>query len=108
MNVKLLKKVRKRFSIHHYPDGIFIGDHHYNYDLFVMYDNTNEYGTLYAQHKEKVDSYRQFCEAEKIFDTEVDCINYLKSCIIKRLIDDGYGTARRNRVNKKSKKVWYI
>lgn len=108
MNVKLLKKVRKRFSIHHYPDGVYIGNEHFNFNLFVMYDNENEFGTVYAQLHRKPKCGRQAVDKDEIFDTEVDCINYLKSRIIRRLIYEGYGKARRNRVNKKSKKVWYI
>ena len=107
MNVKLLKKVRKRFSIHHYPAGVYIVNDHINFNLFVMYDNKNEYGTVYTQLHRKPNCARQAVDKDEIFDTEVECINYLKSRIIRRLISEGYGKARRNRINKKSKKVWY-
>jgi len=36
MKVKLLKKVRKRFSIIHLPKGMFYLDEEYNYNLFKI------------------------------------------------------------------------
>jgi hypothetical protein len=107
MNIKLLKKVRKRFSIHHCPNGVYIGFDHMDFNLFVLYDKESEYGTVYAQLHRKPNCGSQAVNNTEIFDTETDCINYLKSRIIRRLTNEGYGNARRNRVNNKSKKVWY-
>ena len=43
MKVKLLKKIRKRYSITHYPNGIYLGDRFWEGPLTCLLDNTNEW-----------------------------------------------------------------
>lgn len=109
MKVKLLKKVRKRFSIIHMPNG-FVTDfdgEHYDYNLFKLTDAKDSFGyrTRYAQLG-KSDGHRQFCDG--IFDTEKECIEYLKSIIIVRLRGEGYKQRKDQSIKLKEKKVWFI
>jgi len=94
MNVKLLKKVRKRFSITYYPDGVYIArDSFYEGPLVFLYDGDNpEYGY----------EIRVVCQAR----TMQMAIDELKDAIIQKLKNDGYGAARHKRVNNKGIKVW--
>ena len=103
MKTKLLKKVRKRFDITHYPKGIMICNTHYNYNLYVLTDKTNSFYQIYAELGSN-----KFTGHKEIFTTEKQCIDYLKSVIIKRLIHEGYSKNRNNRLINKSKKVWYV
>lgn len=45
MKVKLLKKIRKRYSIVYYPNGVYLYDDFFKGPLTVLYDNENEYRT---------------------------------------------------------------
>lgn len=46
MKVKLLKKIRKRFSIIHMPKGFVDNDGDlYDYNLFKLVDKSNDYST---------------------------------------------------------------
>lgn len=104
MKTKLLKKIRKRFEIIHMPNGLISNGDIYEYNLFVLKDSTNSYYSHYSQcgHKE---SERQFCSPEQIFSTEKECIDYLKSVIINRLIGEGYEGVKSKKIKKSYKKV---
>jgi hypothetical protein len=43
MKVKLLKKIRKRYSIIHYPNGVYLGDRFWEGPITCLRDNTNEW-----------------------------------------------------------------
>ena len=43
MKVKLLRKVRKRYSITHYPNGLYMSDIFYAGPISILWDNNNEY-----------------------------------------------------------------
>jgi hypothetical protein len=107
MKVKLLKKIRKRFVITHYPMGITQYDHRYHFNLFRLTDNYNEYFDCFTQPKRK-ETKIQFSSYDKIFETEAECINYLKSVIINILRSEGYRGKKDKIFKDKSKKVWYV
>ena len=109
MKVKLLKKVRKRFEIFHLPNGFTDYDGNiYDSNLFVMYDNNNEYNREYVQLGINTRKAYQFCCPDKIFNTEKECMNYLFQYIILRLRKEGYKGRKDNVRFKSSKKVWYV
>lgn len=45
MKVKLLKKIRKRYQIVYYPNGVYFYDDFFEGPLTVLYDSENEYRT---------------------------------------------------------------
>jgi hypothetical protein len=108
MKVKLLKKVRRRFTITHLPNGyvggVYYGNH-YNYNLYLLKDNENSYYERFAQLGRKPN--KQYCEDSAIFNTEQDCIEHLKKDIIERLRMEGYRGRKDNQINKQHKKVWH-
>ena len=112
MKVKLLKKVRKRFEIYHLPNGFTDSNgYKYKYNLYRLEDY--KYGFLwdaYAQLGGKLvnnnDKFKNF--TDDIFDTEQECIAYLKSRIISRLRQEGFRGRKEKNIEKKIKKVWYI
>jgi hypothetical protein len=106
MKTKLLRKVKKRFEILHYPKGITIHNDHYNYNLFQLVDNDN--CDLYDKYAQlgKGENGRKF--VDEIFDTEKECIDYLKSRIIKRLRNEGYKQRKDKIIQNSVKKVWSI
>jgi hypothetical protein len=107
MKVKLLKKVRKRFEIFHLPNGKMFDNIHYNYNLFELVDNDGGYWPYdkYAQLRAVSGKYK-FCES--IFDTEKECIDYLRNNIIKILRSETYNqSSKSKRINNNRIKVWY-
>jgi hypothetical protein len=99
MKVKLLKKVRKRFQIVHYPNGLCGFE---SKDIFKLSDNQNSYFSIWAQcHK---DGDPLFCE--DTFPTKSECVNFLLGEIIKKLREEGH---RQRRFIKKyeMKLIWY-
>ena len=108
MKVKLLKKVRRRFSIVHMPKGLITSARHFKHNLYEMTDRENSYATVYAQLGKTVTTGNQFCDDDEIFDTAAECINYLKARIIKILISEGHRNAIMRRAIGSQKKVWHI
>lgn len=104
MKVKLLKKVRKRFSIEHYPEGVRIGDTFCNYNVFFLLDNSGEYAHTYCELKNE-DEKINFCSMKA--ETSVECINLLLDVIIQRLRVDYSNLGKRGFGRIKSSKVWY-
>jgi hypothetical protein len=43
MKVKLLKKIRKRYDMTHYPNGVFISNKFYNGPITILTDNNNSF-----------------------------------------------------------------
>jgi hypothetical protein len=107
MKVKLLKKIRKRFVITHHPMGITVFNHRHHFNLFRLTDNYNEYFECFAQLKRE-ETEIQFSSDDKIFETECECINYLKSVIINILRNEGYRGKKDIIFKDKSKKVWCV
>lgn len=105
MKVKLLKKVRKRFSIEHYPEGVRIGNEFCNYNVFQLTDNGGEYYNTYCELKKEEDEKINFCA--KKAKTEKECINILLEVIIERLRKDYSNLGKRGFARIKSSKVWY-
>ena len=102
MKVKLLKKVRKRFSIIHYPKGLVSCGEHFDYNLFKLTDDSNECFEKYAQ----LGDIKERKYTEKIFETEKECIDYLKSIILQRLRKEGNLGSKDKKLRNNLKKVW--
>jgi hypothetical protein len=105
MKVKLLRKVRKRFEILHLPKGFIYSGKRFEYDLFRLIDSTNEYYDRYAQLKFDDSKEIQFCDSKQIFDTEKECIDYLKSLIIFRLRQEGHRGIKDKKMKLATKKI---
>jgi hypothetical protein len=107
MKTKLLKKVRKRFSIVHYPKG-YISDSNYHFDhnTFKLFDKKID--SEYFPHRERVTVNTCSFNYDKSFNTEQEAINYLKGQIIKILREEGYKQRKDNEIIKSYKKVWYV
>jgi hypothetical protein len=106
MKTKLLKKVRKRFEILHLPKGVVFGKDYYDYNLFQLVDLEDDYySSVYVQLGGKY-NYNKFVDV--IFDTEKECIDYLKSRIIVRLKREGYKQRKNEIIRNSVKKIWSI
>jgi hypothetical protein len=106
MKVKLLKKARRRFESTHMPKGFTAFGNRYEYNLYRLTDSTNEFYERYAQLGRK-DSARQFSNDEHIFETESECMAYLKQCILDRLRSEGHRGIKDFYMEKAHTKVWY-
>lgn len=107
MKTRLLKKTRKRFEIHHLPNGeVGPFGERYEYNLFKLTDSTNQYFERYTQLKSK-EGVKQFCPLEQIFDTEDKCINYLTGLIISRLRSEGHRGRKDRNISSAQTKKWY-
>ncbi len=112
MKVKLLKKVRRRFSIMHLPKGYVASSdgYHYNYNLYKLVDADSEYNNVvYVQlnHKEPLHGV-QYSLPDLIFETDKECIEYLQNCIIKILQNEGFRNRKQRIINNSAEKVWWI
>ena len=58
MKVKLLKKIRKRYTIIHYPNGVYLDNDFYKGPLTLLYDTQNDYRTKIS-HSYKEQAYRE-------------------------------------------------
>ena len=106
MKVKLLKKARRRFEITHMPKGFTAWGDRYEYNLYKLTDSTNEFYERYAQLGRK-DGNTQFQKDEFIFETESECMAYLKQCILNRLRSEGHLGRKDKHMEKLHTKVWY-
>lgn len=99
MKTKLLKKVRKEYSIELYPIGSFIYNHRVKHPTYVLRCSSYPYFfrsvVLNSSDKINVDS-------KEIKFSEKDCINYLKSLIIRHLTE----VRNFNRKKSKTKYIW--
>lgn len=104
MKTKLLRKVRKRFQIIHMPNGyVDVGGEHYNYNLFKLEDRDDSWNDKYVQLlNDKPDQF-----TSKVFYTEQDCIDYLKSRIIARLRSEGHRQRKDKVIKNSQKKIWH-
>ena len=107
MKVRLLKKARKRFDIIHMPEGFAYSGSVYDYNLFKLVDHTNQFFEVYTQLG-PTNSVVQFCDKSRIFETEAECINYLKDVILHRLRSEGHRGTKDDKRKRKHRKVWYV
>lgn len=105
MKVKLLKKVRKRYSIIHMPNGFVEYGRHYNYNLYKLIDRENQYNYDIVQCGGKY-GMKRYCDT--IFETEQECISYLKDSIISMLKRDGYLNRKMRNAQKTHVKKYYL
>jgi len=105
MKVKLLKKVRKRFSIIHYPEGFRNGSYYFNNNLFKLEDNSSRYHSVYVETVYDLTKEDFGCEK---FATEKACIDYLKGVILNRLRGEGFRSVKDKKLDKNNKKVWWV
>lgn len=108
MKTKLLKKVRKQFTIYHLKNGVidpYNGKHH-DFNLFRLDNRYNEYQKKYAQVGVNPKTTTQF--TNNVFNTEEECIYFLKKLIIKYLREKGYRGIKDKKIKNSLKKVWYI
>lgn len=106
MKVKLLKKVRRRFEIIHMPKGFTSCGDRYEYNLYRLTDSTNQFYERYAQLGRKYSGI-QFQADELIFETESECIYYLKQCILNRLRGEGHRSKKDHDMKNAQIKVWH-
>lgn len=108
MKVKLLKKIRKEFSINHYPDGV-----KKRVPGFLRTPITEEYGknTYTLEHKGIILS---VYDASKHWNTKTPqtIYNDLRSIMTRRIpiMYYKYGTRRNNKSKqiRKPNKLWYL
>ena len=89
MKVKLLKKIRKRYSITHYPEGLYIDDQFFKGPV-TMLEDAGYYNAY------------EFSEKQVAFDTLYE--------LMLRRIQKEFGTFRSNRRKKQqpiSEVLWY-
>ena len=107
MKVKLLKKVRKRFTITHYPNGIRLGDTFYDYNVFKITD-TNE--PHWADYSELSNTFKindkKFCEDR--FSTKKECIDFLLKKVLRRIRAENPNLGNKGHNKTIKKKVWYV
>ncbi len=89
MKVKLLKKIRKEFSVIHYPPGTYV----------YKYNEYNDEDLYYLKNKDGWISMR-----EELFRTKEDA---LKQILIYTYMDYGKYSVKNKKKNKKIKKVWW-
>lgn len=110
MKTKLLKKVRKRFSITHMPHG-YIDEYdgeHYNFNLFKLTDFDNGSWRQYVQLGYDSSQKEQYCKPNRIFNTSNECIDYLKWRIIQILREEGHRGRKDKTIKQQHTKVWYL
>lgn len=98
MKVKLLKKVRKRFTILHCPNGIVFFDTHFDGNWYRLIDNDNEpipndYALVAIQ---KIPDVTRTI-TDNAFNTDREAINYLKDRIVKRLRQESWGNSTKHK-----------
>jgi len=59
MKVKLLKKVRKRYTITHYPNGLYMDTSFYRGPLTILVDNHKDWRMMSSQLPKK-EAYEYF------------------------------------------------
>jgi hypothetical protein len=88
MKAKLLKKIRKRFSIVHYPEGLYIMKQFYKGPVTALIDNEDCYYTDYS-FKEKQESFDELFTKLQI------------------MIQRDYGTFRSARKKPATEVLWH-
>lgn len=88
MKVKLLKKIRKRYSMIHYPDGVYMFDDFQKGPLTILKDNRNDWRFKSS-----------FMPKEKAY-------NYLHGFLMY-WIEKDYGPFKSKRKQYPSEVLWY-
>jgi hypothetical protein len=88
MKVKLLKKIRKRYSITHYPNGVFLWDEFYEGPITILRDRNSNYRWEVSRF-EKQPAYNKLYEK------------------LLEWIQQDYGTFKSKRVEIVSEELWY-
>lgn len=104
MKTKLLKKVRRRFTIMHYPKGRRLWNNFFEANLFYLQDNKSSFNSQFVQ---VVEEPKQSIHIGRNFSNEQDAINHLKNKIIKILKSEGYGNSKEQKAKLAAKKVWW-
>jgi hypothetical protein len=90
MKTKLLKKVRKRYSIIHYPNGVYSYGSFQKGPVTVLRDNIDSYKGLSLPGGEKDIAFNVLYDRLKIW------------------ISQDYKRARKRKVKTVEEKLWYI
>jgi hypothetical protein len=88
MKAKLLKKIRKRFSIVHYPEGLYIYQEFFKGPATALIDTENYFFTEYS-FKEKQEAFNEL---------------YAK---LQIMIQRNYGTFRSARKKPVAEVLWH-
>ena len=106
MKVKLLRQVRKRFEIIHYPNGFYSLGEYYNYNVFKLYDANYAFSAYrcITQFVNDDDCKLFGCVA---FKTERECLNYLQAKIIELLKAEGFKNKKMKTITNTASKIWY-
>jgi len=88
MKVKLLKKIRKRYSITHYPNGCYLFGEFEEGPITFLEDSQNEWKSKWTKQRKK--------EAYKHLYTT-----------LLQWIEEDYGTFRSNRKTIIKETLWY-
>lgn len=110
MKVKLLKRVRKEFSINHYPDGVQKQEPGFVRTAIIQPSNKYGPNTYTLEHKGVVLSSLDLSK-QHVNKTPQQIYNDLRNLLvfhINRIYGD-YGTRRLNKVKQQQspKKLWY-
>jgi hypothetical protein len=89
MKTKLLKKVRKRYSIIHYPNGVYLYGSFQKDPVTVLRDNLDSYKGLSLPGEKDI-----------AFNVLYDHL--------KKWISQDYKRARKRKVKTIEEKLWYI
>lgn len=89
MKVKLLKIIRKRYSIVYYPNGFYVDDSFIKGPITAIFDKANEYRTV-TSGLEKSQAY-----------------NELYSKILLKWIEKDYGPFKSKKKKITSETLWY-
>jgi hypothetical protein len=107
MKTKLLKKVRKRFSIVHYPKGYLDDNVHKEENTITLYDEKLD--SEFFPHRESVViTSNPLSTSKATFHTEKEAINFLMKKIIATLRREGHKQRKDIELKKTYKKVWYV
>ena len=88
MKVKLLKKIRKRYTMTHYPNGVYLYGDFNKGPLTMLEDSGNSY-RYRVSSKEKSIAYKELYP------------------ILIEWIQEDYGTFKSKRIVITSEKLWY-
>lgn len=105
MKTKLLKKVRKRYTITHMPNGFVSMGRHYEYNLYKLTDSHSEYYYDIVQCG-RIEGKKPYCK--EVFETEQECIAHLKDIIIYRLKKEGHLNRKMRIAENTHEKKYYI
>ena len=88
MKAKLLKKIRKRYTITYYANGVFLYDDFFEGPITVLEDKQSSYRAV-ASCKQKQEAYE---------DTYAKLLEWIQK---------DYGTFKNRRKNIISEQLWY-